>query len=178
MKKFSQFLGIYQGRERFKQAPVATICYRRLCQKDDGNLWNPTTNPIEQGAIASSTGANSKSSARLRTADFICVKPMETYTVSCNLAKVYVFEYDKDGVFLNQASGWKDSPYTFTTGETTENIRLVLAAVSSGGGEITLDDFEWLHITETATSATFALRRPTEEIVDEELENEFYEEEL
>lgn len=110
------------------------------------NLWNPTKNKIELGAVASSDGEESASSSRLRTDGYIAVEPNTTYTISTNIAYVYVLEYGADKTYLKLSSGWKRSPYTFTTGATTGNIRLVLAVTSSGSTNMTVSDFEWLKV--------------------------------
>ena len=108
------------------------------------NLYDPTQNPIEVGAIASANGNNTTVLNRLRTATYIKVKPNTSYTVSTNMNKVYVFEYTDDKTYL-KSNGWTNVPYTFKTSEQTENIRIVMI---TNDNKTVIDDFQWLRIEE------------------------------
>ena len=144
---------------------------------DNGNLWNPAQNPIVQGSLSSQTGGESDSTTRLRCEGYIKVEPNTAYTFESNVPRVFIIEYGEINTKPIDSSGWVTMPKTLTTSENTNYIRFTLAA--TGNAAITVDDFEWLKIEKaTVASATFVLRRPTEEIVDEEFGDEPHEEEM
>lgn len=98
------------------------------------SIWDSTSNPIEQGNISSSTGANSTSSnsQRLRTNGYIPVIGGATYTINCNLYRVYVYFYNSSQGFLSgTGTGWLNPlPSNFTAPSNAAYIRCVIAKSS------------------------------------------------
>lgn len=108
------------------------------------NLFDIDTVGIEQGAIASSDGANINANYRVRTAGYVPAKPSTRYTISAVIdgytsgasRGVFVLEYSAESAegYLGPAGGWKDpSGYSFTTRAETRFIRIVFAKDASGG---------------------------------------------
>ena len=125
----------------------------QLKEKVGKNLYNRVANPIISGAIASADGQDTASNSRCCTSSFIPVKISTTYTVSSDIAKVFVLEYASDKSYLNIYSGWKTATtgYTFTTSANTRYIRLVFA--KSNDGKITPGEISWVQV-EVGSSAT------------------------
>lgn len=115
------------------------------------NLLDIDAVGIEQGAISSSTGKNSSSTTRVRTAGYVPCNANTTYSVSIGLtggadSRLFVFEYtdttgDFGDNFTHISSGWQESGYTFTTGAATKAIRLVCSF--SPGATIVPSDLKW-----------------------------------
>ena len=88
------------------------------------NLLNAN---IEQGSLSSS-GTASSSTTRVRTDDFTSVISSTQYTISVsstNRIQAIVYEYDDTSYLRQLSSSWSDTPYTFTTGDTTTRIKIV-----------------------------------------------------
>lgn len=101
------------------------------------NLFDIDTVGIEQGAISSLEGRNTASNYRVRTVGYVPVKPSTQYTISAVIdgytsgssRGVFVLEYAGESVddYIGN-SGWKSPDgYTFTTGATTNFVRVVFA---------------------------------------------------
>jgi len=94
------------------------------------NLFDPTTNPIEQGSILSGGGGNQDSvgvlESRLRTSGYINVLPNTRYKIQSNIPYVFVFYYRQNGQYINSTGGWQALPYTFQTGPSVGKIRISL----------------------------------------------------
>ena len=97
------------------------------------NLFNVSANPIEQGNIASATGADANSTYRCRTNGYIPVRPNTTYTLTASIdgftspasGGVYVYQYNEDASVWD-TSGWKNpNGYTFATNATAAKLRIV-----------------------------------------------------
>lgn len=125
------------------------------------NVYDVRSNPIEQGNISSTTGQNTGSNSRVRTRDYIPVKPNTTYTISATIEGytpgaskgVFLYQYNSDASEWD-SSGWKDANgYTFTTGETTAKIRAVFA--KAGSGSTTPDMVSNLQVEEGSTATAY-----------------------
>lgn len=126
-------------------APVDIMCNNGALRYGavGKNLVNITAADIEQGAISSADGSNSGSAShRVRTIGYYPVKPNTQYTISCVIdgytsgssKGVFILEYSSDSVsgYTGDSSGWKSPDgYTFTTGATTNFIRIVFAKGAS-----------------------------------------------
>ena len=86
-------------------------------------LYNPDSNPMEQGAM--SGGTDTSSNIRVRTNGYIAVSPSTQYVIKSNIPSVGVKEFSSSQSYI-QESAWENTPYTFTTSATTYFIRLVL----------------------------------------------------
>lgn len=117
------------------------------------NKYNPAANPIEQGAISSSGGADTANNTRVRTNGYISVQPSTTYTLSTNVARVFVLQYGSNENYLNVYSGWQTSPFTFTTGSNTYNIRVVFAYATDVN--ILPSAVEWVQIEEGSAATSW-----------------------
>lgn len=121
------------------------------------NIYNESANPIEQGAIASANGQDSNSNSRIRTNGYISVMASTSYSISTNMARVFVLEYSRTWfptpsyTYLNISSGWQGQPYTFTTSADTAAIRIVL---DNNSASITPSAFEWLRIYNDSQTVT------------------------
>ncbi len=111
------------------------------------NLLDVDEVGIEQGAISSSTGANSSSSSRIRTAGYVACNPSTKYIVTGKITgsatDVYILEYtaatgDFTTTYSGTSSGWQASGYSFTTQSTTQAIRVVFR--KNGGGNVSPTD--------------------------------------
>ena len=92
--------------------------------------WDATDNAVAQGTIASVDGQDGgTSTSRVRTRGYMTVEPNTEYTISTNLGGIYLFQYAEDKSYLGTsvASGWKSSPYTFTTNASCAFVRATLA---------------------------------------------------
>lgn len=107
------------------------------------DIYDPVQNPVEQGNIQSSTGADYASTNRLRTKGYIKVKPNTAYRISTNVAKFFIL-YCADDKSVIKNSGWQSSPYLFNADPTCVYIRF--AFQNSSGSTITVDEFEWMKI--------------------------------
>ncbi len=111
----------------------------------ESNIYDAELNPVEQGTITSSTGADGSSATRLRTKGFVEVKPKTPYCITTNVDRVFVIECAEDQNPIDN-SGWASSPYLFVTRSDCHYIRITFA--NSSNSAITLDDFEYLKIEE------------------------------
>ena len=115
------------------------------------NLYDPATNPIEQGNINTSDGQPSSNygEKRVRTG-FINVEPNTQYTISSGgLPYIFVYQYRSDETYLSgNAIWWHASPSTFTTSQSTGKIRILLAngANADSSTNITPSDLLWLKV--------------------------------
>lgn len=109
------------------------------------NIYDPTKNPIVQGTITSSTGADGNSATRLRTDGYIEVKPKTVYQITTNIEKVFIIECDGGKTPLKN-TGWQSTPYVLITSSSTQYIRITFSNASSSA--ITPSEFEWLRIFE------------------------------
>lgn len=121
----------------------------QVTQKEVNN-YDPEANPIEQGAISSSNGADTTSGTRVRTNGYVTVSPSTEYTVSTNMARVFVLYY-RYGSYMNQYSGWQNAPYTFTVPTGANQIRVVL---DNNNASVTPSDFEWMRIVDPTQTVT------------------------
>lgn len=145
---FSQFHRGKGGNRKFKQPPNSVIIQTK--PSGSKNIWNQSDAPLIQGTINNDgTDVKQVIKTRLRTDGYIEAKPNTTYTVTSNIARGYVFEYDssKEFIYVNANNVWYELPLTFTTTDETKYIRLNLA--HKGSGNITVDEFEWLRIDES-----------------------------
>lgn len=120
------------------------------------NIYDPSLNPIEQGAIGSSDGQDTSSGTRLRTRGYIPVSPSTEYKIDTDMARVFVLEYGFNWsggapTYLNVYSGWKDAPYTFTTSGSTLFIRIVL---DNNNSSVTTSDFGWMTLVDPTQTVT------------------------
>ena len=95
---------------------------------------NLFSSEMEQGVLDSSTGQTASSTTRLRTKDYITVKPNTTYTLSIaeSNMQVFVYNYKNDGTYINRTpSNWQNLSYTFTTGNNVEKIKFIIQKVGS-----------------------------------------------
>ena len=113
---------------------------------DDGNLWNPATNSIEQGYYASSSGVATSSSNMIRIKNPIYVKPSTSYSIESNMGVVMVLAYDADGNFVKLLNSWTSGTVTAKTTAETAYIKINFRANPSA--PITPSDFEWLRVVE------------------------------
>lgn len=107
------------------------------------NIFDVTVNPIERGSINSSSGANTTAGTRLRTQNHISVTPNVAYTVTTNIDKVFIIQYDSAGS-VTSTSGWRTIPCTFATEPDCESIRITLA--NANDSTITVSVFEYMTI--------------------------------
>ena len=114
------------------------INYKLFDLKIDGKSEQATrsgknlVSNLEQGGI-SSTGTFFNTTTKLRNRTNINVKSNTTYTLSGvgNNLKVFIFEYDTDGGFIQRIpSVWNNLPYTFTTGTNTKNINFTISNIN------------------------------------------------
>ncbi|MBO4582756.1 MAG: hypothetical protein J5714_01710, partial [Alphaproteobacteria bacterium] len=128
------------------------------------NLYDPLTNPIEQGTIAAIDGQNSgATNKRLRTG-YINVEPNTEYTVSYAMSVedpkyLFIFQYDSNGDYLGSSltSNWQLSPYTFTTNASTGKIRIVLSTASNTNNAAVIgpSDVLWLQVEPGANATQY-----------------------
>jgi len=90
---------------------------------------NKYSSEIEQGGFFS-TGLNAESNNRIRSKDYIEVKPNTTYTISANTItsntlQVSISEYTQNDYTTPRinSTAWTTLPYTFTTQSNTKYIR-------------------------------------------------------
>lgn len=90
---------------------------------------NKYSSEIEQGGFFS-TGLNADSNNRIRSKDYIEVKPNTTYTISANTItsntlQVSISEYTQNDYTTPRinSTAWTTLPYTFTTQSNTKYIR-------------------------------------------------------
>lgn len=130
------------------------------------NLFDVATVGIEQGTISSLDGGNpsSASTYRVRTAGYVPVKPSTQYTLSAVIdgytsgssRGIFVLEYETDAVtgYTGDTSGWQPpNGYTFTTGATTNYIRIVFAKASTSSTTTVPSDISNVQL-EYGSSAT------------------------
>ncbi len=124
------------------------------------NLYDPATNPIEQGNINSSNGQpiNNLGEKRVRTG-FINVEPNTQYTISSGgLSYIFVYQYRSDETYLSGNSiAWHASPSTFTTSQSTGKIRILLANGQNPdtSTSITPSDLLWLQVEAGSTATPY-----------------------
>lgn len=97
---------------------------------ENKNLLNTE---IEQGSINSS-GVEIEAPNRIRTKDYIKVKPNTNYTFSLNESslQVYVFEYSNDKTFIQRIPvNWSSLPYNFITSSNTEYIKIIISKINT-----------------------------------------------
>lgn len=109
-------------------------------------LFNPNNNPIAQGSISNSTGADTTSTTVVRSSGYISVTPSTSYVIKSNLPFCAVYEYSSNASanYLSWTN-WQSAPYTFTTSASTTYIRFALGS----SGSLTPSD-----VTEVSILAT------------------------
>lgn len=115
------------------------------------NLFDIDSVGIESGAISSSNGKNAPSTTRVRTTGFVPVLPSTQYTLSTNITRVFVLEFNESQSYVNVYSGWQTAPYTFTPRPTTKYIRIVFSYDDST--TIIPSNVEWVQL-ELGNTAT------------------------
>ena len=112
---------------------------------------------IEQGSIAAADGHLVPSPARVRTRDFIPIKPSQEYTISEQGATyTFAFFYKKDGSFISSSGSWKNTPYAFTTPATAYKIKFTFANSTGTGVNITPDEVSDVQLEEGASATTYS----------------------
>ena len=113
------------------------------------NKFDISTNTIEQGSISSASGTDTTGTTRLRTNGYIPVEPSTTYTVSCDINRVFVIQYPNASTvgYVNRSSGWQSgSGYTFTTNAATHYLRMTFSVNDSQ--VVTPSDLTWVMLNE------------------------------
>lgn len=140
--------------EAYTPPAFTSVTSTRWSASAGKNKFDISTNYIDQGAISSSNGQNSNSTTRVRTHGYVLVEPSTTYTLSCNLARVFVLQYSgsSSSDYLNLYSGWQSSGYSFTTNANARYLRFVFSINDSSA--VTPSDIDWvqLELGSTATS--------------------------
>lgn len=106
------------------------------------DIYDPESNPIEQGNVTTSTGADAASSTRLRAKGYIEVKPFSVYKLYSNL-RVLAAQYTESKAAIEN-TGWKITPLILQTATTCKYIRLVLSNTSNSA--VSVEDLEYLKI--------------------------------
>ena len=115
------------------------------------------SNWIEQGSIAAADGHLVPSQARVRTRDFIPIKPSQEYTISEQGATyIYAFFFKKDGSFVSSGGTWKTLPYTFTTPATAYKVMFSFANSTGSGVNIAPDEVSDVQLEEGALVTTYS----------------------
>ena len=91
---------------------------------------NLCSSDFEQGTMSTTTGENQSGSTRIRTVGHIKVNGSTTYTLSATASSqidAIIYEYDANKVYKQTiSSSFGTMPYTFTTSENIEYIRIVI----------------------------------------------------
>ena len=115
MKRFSQFLGIFQGKNRFKQAPVATICYQCHCQDDKYGGCTKYTIVVTGDETFNFQSANN--TVYYKNNDFINIPHDAIVYATCTH-----FTWGSGAVIADMKDGQFIFNYTKSTGIGTGNI--------------------------------------------------------
>ena len=141
--------------ETYTPPAFTSVTSTRWSASAGKNKFDISTNYIDQGAIASSNGQNTNSTTRVRTHGYVLVEPSTTYTLSCNLARVFVLQYSgaSSSDYLNLSSGWQSSGYSFTTNANTRYLRFVFSINDSSA--VTPSDIEWVQLELGSTATAY-----------------------
>lgn len=111
-----------------------------------GSDGNTTT--LEQGTLKSSNGQPDDSNYRVRSG-YIRVTPGESYKINTNAPYLIVYQYRSAaaGTYIDTTNAWTAPPYTYTAGENTNYIRVLLAAKTSASGQrIDAESVTFMHV--------------------------------
>ena len=104
--------------------------FMAVCSNYGGedNIWDRTTNPLEQGSIKTADGTDLASTTRVRTNGYIPVKPNTTYRVTAeNVARWSIREYKEDKSFYKTSDEWISFDTPYTTDSSTKFIRVLFS---------------------------------------------------
>ena len=108
---------------------------------DDISCKNIFDGILKVGTIDGTNGSEGGSTNRVRSANFMKVKPNTAYTLSSETigAKGFIFEYQENGTFIQRIpSSFTTLPYTFTPSANTYKIKFILS--KSDDSTITIND--------------------------------------
>lgn len=137
---YAKTIQIEKGSVATSYAPYKTpieLCkignYQDFIRKGTGkNLFSSS---LEQGTISGTDGQPSASTSRLRTVDYINVKPSTTYSISYTTQnmELFIFKYKEDNTYIERIpSSWATSnPFTFTTDTNTYKIKIIFSYLNS-----------------------------------------------
>lgn len=123
--------------------------FMAVCSNYGGedNIWDRTTNPLEQGSIKTADGTDLASTTRVRTNGYIPVKPNTTYRVTAeNVARWSIREYKEDKSFYKTSDAWISFDTPYTTDSSTKFIRVLFSHENDNA--ITPAVIPWISIVE------------------------------
>ena len=121
------------------------------------NLFNPATNPIEQGWIDNGVNGPENSvyhRSRVRTNGYIDIQPNTRYEINSNLPKINIYIFSDNGQY--RYSNWRNTPSTVTSRSDENKMRIVLT-----DGEdyrtaiVTPSDVEYLIIKDVSSDKIY-----------------------
>ena len=84
------------------------------------------------------------STNRLRIDNLLDVVPGATYRIDCNLQTSVLQYQNSDSTYLNITTGFKNSPFEFTTDENCQKIRAIFRMENNSN--IVVDDMQYLSL--------------------------------
>ena len=126
------------------------------------NLYDIIGNPIEQGAISSSSGSKASADTRVRTGKAVKVTPGATYTISTNALYVYAHFYTEETIgsstWVSSGNAWLENPATVTIPNDASYVAFALTNDTRSGTAaeaIAPADIEYIQLEEGSTATDY-----------------------